>query len=54
MGKPTFSQHHLLPAGRAIPAWSTLQPDRWVRVPVPEEDYDLDNLSTFIPLLGVP
>ncbi len=51
MSKTTFSSHRIVPAGRAMLSCSCLQPDGWMSVPVPEEEYDLDNPSTFIPLL---
>jgi hypothetical protein len=51
MSKTTFSPHQITPAGRAMLSCSCLQPDGWMSVPIPEEEYDLDNPSTFIPLL---
>jgi hypothetical protein len=51
MSKTTFSPHEIAPAGRAMLSCSCLKPDGWVSVPVPEEEYDFENPSTFIPLL---
>ena len=51
MSKTTFSPHHLVPAGRAMLACSCLLPDGWVNVPIPEEEYDLDNPAVFVPVL---
>lgn len=51
MSKTTFSQHQIAPDGRAMLSCSCLKPDGWVSVPVPEEEYDFENPSTFIPLL---
>ncbi len=47
----TFSRHHLVPEGRAMLACSFLLPDGWVNVPIPDETYDLDNPSVFVPLV---
>ena len=51
MSATTFSTHHIVPAGRAMLSCSCLLPDGWVLVPVPEEEYDLDNPGVFIPLV---
>lgn len=47
----TFSPLHLVPEGRAMLACSCLVPDGWVQVPVPEEQYDFDNPTVFLPLI---
>ncbi len=47
----TFSRHHFVPDGRAMLACSSLLADGWVNVPVPDEQYDLDNPSVFIPIV---
>jgi len=51
MSATTFSQHHIVPSGRAMLAFSCLLPDGWVMVPIPHEEYDLDNPGVFIPLV---
>jgi len=47
----TFSPLHLAPDGRAMLSCSCVIPDGWVQVPVPEEAYDFDNPTVFLPLL---
>jgi hypothetical protein len=47
----TFSRHHIVPPGREMLSCTCLVPDGWVKVPVPDETYDFDNPTAFVPLL---
>jgi hypothetical protein len=51
VSRTTFTEHHLVPEGRAMLACTCLIPDGWVKVPVPDENYDFENPSVFLPIL---
>jgi hypothetical protein len=51
MSETTYTPLHIVPEGREMLACNCLVPDGWVQVPLPEEEHDFSQPTTFLPLL---
>jgi hypothetical protein len=47
----TFTQHHIVHAGKEMLAFSCRVPDGWHITPLPDDEYNFENPTVFVPLL---